>query len=150
MYKCMNLCNDCVCMCRVFVCVSVSCVYLLPSLKLWVCGCCGCRVFVCVSVFLNIKHSAEVTCWYGGTLSQGTFEREGTKMERFQIPPPPKFDFTWPEEWPKWIKRFERFRIASGLELQAEENQVNTLIYTMGDEAEDHFTSADRNRSKPV
>ncbi|KAL2103182.1 hypothetical protein ACEWY4_000050 [Coilia grayii] len=44
-------------------------------------------------------------------------------MERFQIPPPPKFDFTRPEEWPKWIKRFERFRIASGLELQAEENQ---------------------------
>ncbi|KAI4890341.1 hypothetical protein NFI96_013731, partial [Prochilodus magdalenae] len=72
---------------------------------------------------------------------QGTFEREGTKMERFQISPPPKFDFTRPEEWPKWIKRFERFRIASGLELQAEENQVNTLIYTMGDEAEDIITS---------
>lgn len=62
-------------------------------------------------------------------------------MERFQIPPPPKFDFTRPEEWSKWIKRFERFRIASGLELQAEENQVNTLIYTMGDEAEDIITS---------
>ncbi|KAI4881647.1 hypothetical protein NFI96_006235, partial [Prochilodus magdalenae] len=72
---------------------------------------------------------------------QGTFEREGTKMERFQIPPPPKFDFTRPEEWPKWIKRFERIQIASGLELQAEENQVNTLIYTMGDEAEDIITS---------
>ncbi|KAL7870545.1 hypothetical protein SRHO_G00080420 [Serrasalmus rhombeus] len=62
-------------------------------------------------------------------------------MERFQIPPPPKFDFTRPEEWPKWIKRFDRFRIASGLELQAEENQVNTLIYTMGDEAEDIITA---------
>lgn len=62
-------------------------------------------------------------------------------MERFQIPPPPKFDFTKPEEWPKWIRRFERFRIASSLELQPEENQVNTLIYTMGDEAEDIVTS---------
>lgn len=62
-------------------------------------------------------------------------------MERFQISPPPKFDFTKPEEWPKWIRRFERFRIASGLELQPEENQVNTLIYTMGDEAEDIVTS---------
>ena len=64
-----------------------------------------------------------------------------TKMERFQIVPPPKFDFTKPEEWPKWIRRFERFRIASGLELQSEENQVNTLIYTMGDDAEDIVTS---------
>ena len=62
-------------------------------------------------------------------------------MERFQIPPPPKFDFTKPEEWPKWLRRFERFRIASGLELQPDENQVNTLIYTMGDEAEDSVTS---------
>lgn len=62
-------------------------------------------------------------------------------MERFQIPPPPKFDFTKPEEWPKWIRRFERFRIASGPERQSEENQVNALIYTMGDEAEDIVTS---------
>ncbi|KAI4890554.1 hypothetical protein NFI96_006207, partial [Prochilodus magdalenae] len=31
--------------------------------------------------------------------------------------------------------------IASGLELQAEENQVNALIYTMGEEAEDILTS---------
>lgn len=62
-------------------------------------------------------------------------------MERFQIPSPPKFDSTKPEEWPKWIRRFVRFRIASGLELQPEKNQVNTLIYTMGDEAEDIVTS---------
>jgi hypothetical protein len=62
-------------------------------------------------------------------------------MDRFQIHPPPKFDFTKPEEWPKWIRRFERFRIASGLELQSEEYQVNTLIYTMGDDAEYIVTS---------
>lgn len=31
--------------------------------------------------------------------------------------------------------------MASGLELQPEENQVNALIYTMGDEAEDILTS---------
>ncbi|KAK7884427.1 hypothetical protein WMY93_027550 [Mugilogobius chulae] len=59
----------------------------------------------------------------------------------FQVSPPTKFDFKKPEEWPKWIKRFERFRIASGLESQPEESQVNTLIYTMGDEAEDVLTS---------
>ncbi|XP_039460226.1 P2Y purinoceptor 1-like [Oreochromis aureus] len=52
----------------------------------------------------------------------------------FQVSPPPKFDFSKPEEWPKWIHCFERFRIASGLKVQSDENQVNTLIYTMGDE----------------
>ncbi len=62
-------------------------------------------------------------------------------MDRFQVPPLQKFDFSKPEEWPKWSKIFERFRVASGLELQPEENQVNTLIYTMGDEAEDILTS---------
>ncbi|KAL1255541.1 hypothetical protein QQF64_013602 [Cirrhinus molitorella] len=62
-------------------------------------------------------------------------------MDPFQVPPPQKFDFLKPEEWPKWSKRFERFRVASGLELQPEENQVNTLINTMGDEAEDILTS---------
>ncbi|KAI4897003.1 hypothetical protein NFI96_030791, partial [Prochilodus magdalenae] len=62
-------------------------------------------------------------------------------MDRLQVPPPQKFDFSKPEEWPKWIKRFERFSIASTLERQAEENQVNALIYTMGEEAEDILTS---------
>lgn len=62
-------------------------------------------------------------------------------MDRFQVPLPAKFNFGRPEEWPKWIQRFERFRIASGLELQSEENQVNTLVYTMGEEAEDILTS---------
>ncbi|KAL7863391.1 hypothetical protein SRHO_G00123750 [Serrasalmus rhombeus] len=62
-------------------------------------------------------------------------------MERLQIPPPPKFDVTKPEEWPKWRKRFERYRIASRLDEQPEENQVNTLIYTMGEDIEDVITS---------
>lgn len=62
-------------------------------------------------------------------------------MDRFQVPLPAKFNFGRPEEWPKWIQRIERFRIASGLELQSEENQVNTLVYTMGEEAEDILTS---------
>ncbi|RVE55527.1 hypothetical protein OJAV_G00235410 [Oryzias javanicus] len=61
-------------------------------------------------------------------------------MSRFQVPPPEKFTFK-ADDWPKWIKRFERFRIASGLETQAEENQVNALIYSMGEEAEDIWVS---------
>lgn len=62
-------------------------------------------------------------------------------MERLQIPPPPKFDVTKPEEWPKWRKRFERYRLASRLDEQPQEKQVNTLIYTMGEDIEDVITS---------
>ena len=50
----------------------------------------------------------------------------------FQVPPPEKFSFK-PEDWPKWIQRFERFRKATGLEKRSGKNQVNTLIYAMGD-----------------
>ena len=57
-------------------------------------------------------------------------------MAAFQVQPPEKFTFK-PEDWSKWIRRFERFRIASGLEEKSKESQVNTLIYSMGSEADD-------------
>ena len=52
----------------------------------------------------------------------------------FNIQPPESFDFSKPHEWDKWIRRFERFRLASNLNASSEENQVNTLIYCMWDE----------------
>ena len=48
-----------------------------------------------------------------------------------------KFDFSRQEEWPKWSRRFERFRQASGLSKEEEESQINTLIYAMGAQADD-------------
>ena len=44
---------------------------------------------------------------------------------------------TKPQDWERWIRRFDRFRLASNLNATLEENQVNTLVYCMGDEAED-------------
>ena len=35
------------------------------------------------------------------------------------------------------IRRLERFRVATELEKKDEEKQVNALIYTMGDKADD-------------
>ena len=49
--------------------------------------------------------------------------------------------FSKPDEWPKWFQRFQRFRIASELTEKEESIQVNTLIYVMGNEAEDIFKS---------
>ncbi|CAC5366075.1 unnamed protein product [Mytilus coruscus] len=64
-------------------------------------------------------------------------------MATFQVAAPEKFDFCKPETWTKWIQRFDRFRSASGLEEKAGATQVNSLIYTMGPEADDIFASFD-------
>ena len=57
-------------------------------------------------------------------------------MASYQVPPPEKFNFK-PQEWSRWIKRFERFRKATGLDQKDGESLVNTLIYSMGEEADD-------------
>ena len=61
-------------------------------------------------------------------------------MATFQVTPPERFSFK-PEEWSKWIRRFERFRLESELNKNDEESQVNTLIYSMGDEGDDILQS---------
>ena len=48
-------------------------------------------------------------------------------LPSYQVPPP-EFSFK-PEEWSLRIKRFERFRKATGLDQKDGESQVNTLIY---------------------
>eukprot|EP00731_Ephydatia_muelleri_P011914 Em0006g808a len=46
-------------------------------------------------------------------------------MATFQVTPPENFSFMHPEEWPKWIRRFERFRQVSGLDAKEEETQMD-------------------------
>ena len=58
-----------------------------------------------------------------------------------KIIPPEGFDFKRPEEWEKWIRRFNRFRIASELHKESEEIQINSLIYAMGPSAADVLTT---------
>ena len=52
-------------------------------------------------------------------------------MEIYQITAPEHFNFNCPDEWPRWICKFKRFRIASGLSEKAEASQVNTLVYIL-------------------
>ena len=54
---------------------------------------------------------------------------------------PEIFNFAQPQEWPKWIRRLERFRSASGLPTKGAEVQVNTLIYSMWDKADNILKS---------
>ena len=58
-------------------------------------------------------------------------------MAMFQIAPLEQFNFNQPDEWLKWIRRFERFRDVPGLSEKDEVHQVNTLVYCMGDTADD-------------
>ena len=53
------------------------------------------------------------------------------------FPPPTAFDFARPEEWPRWKKRFLRYREATGLDKKDGSIQISTLVYSMGDKAED-------------
>ena len=49
---------------------------------------------------------------------------------------PDSFNFSNPGDWGRWKKRFEQFRIASGLEKDEQSKQVNILLYCMGEETE--------------
>ena len=58
----------------------------------------------------------------------------------YQVTTPSKFSFK-SSEWTRWIRPFERFRIATELDKKVEAKQVNALIYTLGDVADDIITS---------
>ena len=58
-------------------------------------------------------------------------------MASFTLNPPTAYNFRQPEEWRKWLTRFEQFRIASGLSTESGERQVSSLLYCMGVDAED-------------
>ena len=57
-------------------------------------------------------------------------------MAEIRLQAPDLFNFKTPDEWPKWRKRFEQFRVASALDRGVAAKQVNTLLYCMGEESE--------------
>lgn len=58
-------------------------------------------------------------------------------MATAQLATPEPFDFTNPDSWTRWKRRFEQYRTASGLTGSPALRQVTTLLYCMGDEAND-------------
>eukprot|EP00057_Strongylocentrotus_purpuratus_P018713 XP_011673187.1 PREDICTED: uncharacterized protein K02A2.6-like [Strongylocentrotus purpuratus] len=66
-------------------------------------------------------------------------------MESSRLPLPESFDkvagLNQAEQWPKWSRRFERYRIASGLASKPDSEQVSTLLYAMGECADDIIVS---------
>ncbi|KAL1444696.1 hypothetical protein MTO96_029659, partial [Rhipicephalus appendiculatus] len=65
----------------------------------------------------------------------------GTQSDqRIQLQSPQAFSFI-AEQWSAWKRRWERFRTASGLHHQPDSDKINSLIYIMGDKAEDVLTA---------
>ena len=62
-------------------------------------------------------------------------------MATYQVSAPEPFNFSRPSEWVKWIRQFERFRVASGIDKHSKAAQVNSLVYSMGDQADDILRS---------
>ena len=59
-----------------------------------------------------------------------------------QLQPPGPFSFENPEGWPRWKRRFKQFHSASGLASASHERQTSTLLYCLGEEAEDVLQAA--------
>ena len=63
-------------------------------------------------------------------------------MTSVPLQPPHLFNFHNPDNWLKWKRRFEQHRLASGLPGESDARQVSTLLYCLGEEAEDVLMSA--------
>ncbi len=60
-----------------------------------------------------------------------------------RLEPPAPFPFKTPDQWQRWKKRFNQYRLASGLSTEGDERQISTLLYCMGEDAEETLNSTD-------
>ena len=67
--------------------------------------------------------------------------KPGDEVASSQIRSPDKPDSKKPEEWKRWIERFECCRIAAGLDAKEAKVQINTVVYAMGGNANEFFKS---------
>jgi len=77
----------------------------------------------------------------GDESSPSALETINQAQTTTQIPLPRKFEEAnspqAADAWPKWLRRFDRYRVASGLNNKPQTEQVSTLLYAMGDSADD-------------
>ena len=82
---------------------------------------------------INIKQCQEA--------KNRTRQAQGPLIRPTQIPLPGKFEEAnspqAPDTWPKWLRQFDRYRAVSGLNSKPPTKQVSTLLYAMGDSADD-------------
>ena len=69
-------------------------------------------------------------------------------MTTIHLQPPEHFDFKSQDGWPKWKRRFEHFRAASGLSATSAAQQVSTLLYCLSEEADTVLLSTTSQKKK--
>ena len=62
-------------------------------------------------------------------------------MADLRLQPPEPFNFRNPDDWPRWKRRYQQFREASGLDEAAATKQVSAFLYCVGEEAESILSS---------
>ncbi len=67
--------------------------------------------------------------------------RRATVATNLSLKAPGPFNFRRPDEWPKWKRRFKQYLAATGLDRADETRTVSTMLYCMGEDAEDVLTS---------
>ena len=75
------------------------------------------------------------------TQSYITWCQKWLAMATLTLQPPVPFNFAKSDEWPKWIKRFEQYHVASGFSKDTDTRQVSTLLYCLGEEAKNVLSS---------
>ena len=80
---------------------------------------------------------------FGSILSliETTLHGGSVGMAQIKLPPPDRFNFRNPDDWPRWRRRFQQFREASGLSDESAAKQISTLLYCLGEEAESVLAS---------
>ena len=72
-------------------------------------------------------------------------------MATILLKPSNPFDFKHPDNWQKWKLRFDQYCRASGLASGIEQQQVSTLLYCLGEQADNVLSStgiSEENRKK--
>ena len=88
------------------------------------------------SVVCRIVQWKCVVNLYDNTTWWQQWSNSSIEMAGIQLTPPSPFNFKSPDDWPRWRKRYEQFRVASGLSTDSDDKQVSTLLYCLGEEAE--------------
>ncbi|UYV83268.1 K02A2.6-like, partial [Cordylochernes scorpioides] len=84
-------------------------------------------------ISLMIEHRVLRTCT---TTCRYVFPRDAAERD---LACTETFEFSTPNEWPKWRKIFERYLVVSGMKKKEEADKIDLFMYLMGDRADDIF-----------
>ena len=99
---------------------------------------CACFVFLNYFALLLISKQRLKAYVAAATWCQRWDTDTRVYPDTTRLPPPGEFNLS---KWPKWRRRFEQYRSASGLDGETETRQVDTLLYCLGDEADSVLAS---------